>query len=165
MNRSQLIGIVLIIALVVNTLFHFFHPAYREYRRMSDAVNLSFESFRKDVLDSFVPVVSNIVDIMHSQQSLQLPVDAVADVVRTSMPFLVGSRVQDTADLSYARVADRDYVVLNGSLPLSLGDDLWGYPIRRITSTSVTTDATTYLFAPPIPSAPSVKDIRSNDNR
>lgn len=162
MNRSQLIGIVLIVALIGNTLLHFFHPAYREYKRVSTEVNANVEQFRKDVMDSFLPVVSNVVDIIHSQRSFQPFVDVVADVVRTSMPILVGSRIQDTSKLSYARVADKDYVVLNGSLALSLGDDLWGYPIRRITSTSVTTDATTYLFAP---STPIVKEIRANDDK
>lgn len=162
MNRSQLIGIVLIIALAGNALIHFLHPAYREYRRISSEINGNVEQFRKDVMDSFLPVVSNIVDIIHLQQFSQPPVDVVTDVVRTSMPVLVGSRIQDTSQLSYSRVGDRDYVVVNGSLALSLGDDLWGYPIRRITSTSVTTDATTYLFAPSIPV---VKEIRPNDNK
>lgn len=152
MNRSQWMCIVLIFALAGNSCLHFIHPAYREYIRIGRDLSTRFDAFRGEVVDSFAPLVSNVVALLSRPVPLQSPdVNTTADLsqaVKTSMPLVVGARLQETAHLSYARCGDSDYVVINGLTPLTVGDDLFGYPIRRISKTSVLTDASLFLFAP-----------------
>lgn len=151
-NRSQLMFIVLIVALVGNTIIHLTHPAYREYVSRSAKLERDVDDFRAEVLTRFAPIVSNLVMMINRPVSFSTPSTVFGDdsYLSTNLPPVIGKSVVDDAKLSYAEVGTNCYVVVNGILPLSVGQSLYGETIVFIDRTFVKTDSRIYLFSPSI---------------
>lgn len=105
MSKNQLLVIALILALVVNTVTHFTHPAYSFYRDNMDALYSRQSEFEDKVKSEFIPafekLITNQVNVIRSPSSL------ISPTVSPSVPL--------SDNLIQSRKIAYDYFLYNGS--------------------------------------------------
>lgn len=86
MDKAQIIALCLVVALVLNSVVHWVHPAYRYYKaeiaRQDAAFDKRFDSFVRDVQTNIVPAIvsvssNNLLAVRHYVDNQpRLPVGA-----------------------------------------------------------------------------------------
>lgn len=156
-SRGQLMAVVVVLATGLNVVTHFTHPAYRYYREFSRAQAEKFDALEKRIKSDFVPaimfavsnrpsaVASPFSSISHS------PPPSVGSVPSSSPAGQVvyGSDVRKDVKLRFSSVNGVPFVTVNDTVHLTIGDDFFGEPIRRITPTCLFTDSAVYLYVDP----------------
>lgn len=158
LSRGQLMAVVVVLATVLNVITHFTHPAYRYYKEFSRAQAEKFDALEKRIRADFVPAimfaVSNrsnaAVASPFSSSSPSLP-SSIGSFPSSSpaIPVVYGGDVRKDVKLRFSSVNDVPFVTVNDTVHLTIGDDFFGEPIRRITPTCLFTDSAVYLYVDP----------------
>lgn len=154
LSRGQLMAIVVVLATVLNVITHFTHPAYRYYKEFSRAQAEKFDALEKRIKSDFVPAimfaVSNRIAAVaspFSSAALSLPASVGSSPLSSSaVPVVYGGDVRKDVKLRFSSVNDVPFVTVNDTVHLTIGDDFFGEPIRRITPTCLFTDSAVYLY-------------------
>lgn len=154
LSRGQLMAVVLILATVLNALMHFTHPAYRYYKEFSRAQAEKFDALEKRIRADFVPAIMSAVS--NRSAAVASPFSSASPSLPSSsgsfpssspaVPVVYGSDVRKDVKLRFASVNDVPFVTVNDTVHLTIGDDFFGEPIRRITPTCLFTDSAVYLY-------------------
>lgn len=154
LSRGQLMAVVLILATVLNVVMHFTHPAYRYYREFSRAQAEKFDALEKRIRADFVPAIMSAVS--NRSAAVASPFSSAAPSLSSSVglfsssspavPVVYGGDVRKDVKLRFSSVNDVPFVTVNDTVHLTIGDDLFGESIRRITPTCLFTDSAVYLY-------------------
>lgn len=155
LSRGQLMAVVLILATVLNVIMHFTHPAYRYYKEFSRAQAERFDALEKRIRADFVPAIMSAVS--NRSSAVASPFASITPSLPSSVgsspsssaavPVVYGGDVRKDVKLRFSSVNDVPFVTVNDTVHLTIGDDLFGEPIRRITPTCLFTDSAVYLYA------------------
>ena len=154
LSRGQLMAVVLILATVLNVIMHFTHPAYRYYKEFSRAQAERFAALEKRIRADFVPAIMSAVS--NRSVAVASPFSSITPSLPSSVgsfpsssaavPVVYGGDVRKDVKLRFSSVNDVPFVTVNDTVHLTIGDDLFGEPIRRITPTCLFTDSAVYLY-------------------
>lgn len=160
-NRNQLMAIILIFALLGNTAIHFFHPAYRRYDEVCRTFESRMTDFERSLQERFIPIVSNVVafatferehggDSPYSPLSPSVVTTALSSVSAKGgdAPAVFGRGIPDSVILSYGSLDGTPFVLVNNSLPLFVGQSLFGERIMAIDETCTRCENSTFFYAP-----------------
>lgn len=155
LSRGQLMAVVLILATVLNIVMHFTHPAYRYYKEFSRAQAEKFDALEKRIRADFVPAIMSVVS--NRSAAVASPFASIAHSLPSSAgsspsssaagPVVYGGDVRKDVRLRFSSVNDVPFVTVNDTVHLTIGDDLFGETIRRITPTCLFTDCAVYFYA------------------
>lgn len=155
LSRGQLMAVVLILATVLNVVMHFTHPAYRYYKEFSRAQAEKFDALEKRIRADFVPAIMSAVS--NRSSAVASPFASITPSLPSSagsspsssaaVPVVYGGDVRKDVKLRFSSVNDVPFVTVNDTVHLTIGDDLFGEPIRRITPTCLFTDFAVYFYA------------------
>lgn len=161
-NRNQWMIIALIIVLIINTIAHLSHPAYKFYRESAAANDKKYDDFVSRVEKEFAPAIISAV----SNISISAGASTSAPVAPVSASAVLGQSPADGVGggfdgaISYFVFQGRAYIRY-GNNNLTVGDVLWGDIITRITPSTVFCRRSTFLIPPEKPVAP-VPDVITN---
>lgn len=155
-SRGQLMAVVVVLATVLNVITHFTHPAYRYYKEFSQAQVERFEALEKRIKSDFVPAIMFAVSNRSVSTGVASPFSSTSPSLPSSVgslpssssavPVVYGGDVRKDVKLRFSSVNDVPFVTVNDTVHLTIGDDFFGEPIRRITPTCLFTDSAVYLY-------------------
>lgn len=147
-SRGQLMAVVVVLATVLNVITHFTHPAYRYYREFSQAQAEKFDALEKRIKSDFVPAIMFAVSNRAAAVAPPSLPSSNGSLPSSSsaFPVVYGGDVRKDVKLRFSSVNDVPFVTVNDTVHLTIGDDFFGEPIRRITPTCLFTDSAVYLY-------------------
>ena len=140
LDKSQVIALLLIFALLINAAIHFSHPSYRFYRQNISRLDSEFKAFRDRVQNDFVPalmfVATNLTSTAVAVSSELLPTAESADTV---LPDKKVKPVEPKeVDCFFFVVGGRRAIYYQG-FPFFVGDSFRGGEIVSIDASSFRT--------------------------
>lgn len=179
LSRGQLMAVVVVLATVLNVITHFTHPAYRYYKEFSQAQAEKFDALEKRIRADFVPAIMSAVSNRSAAVASPFPSFSPSPTSSGGLfplpspspaaPVVYGADVRKDVRLRFSSVDDVPYVTVNDSFHLTVGDDLFGESIRRITPTCLFTDCAVYFYADsPKREQPQIQtkqDIKNDDRK
>ena len=148
MSRNTWMALALIGALVLNTIMHFSHPAYRFYKDTSKAQDKKYDEFVKRVEKEFTPAIINSISNIAEKSSIaSSPAPAPITTSAASSMFGRGNSDKDfDDDLISFLIVNNEPILKYGNFYLKAGDVLWGDIITMITPSAVFCQKIPLLF-------------------
>ena len=146
-NKLPIItAFLLIAALLLNGLAHFFHPSYRYYRENFEKVERRIDLFEQQVKNDFVPAIAQLAS--NIQFTAISPAVISQTLESSERQQQRPQRIPINAKASFIRSCGYDVsgFTYSGRL-FTLGDSFYGYPLSYIDQTCArTSDGTLYIF-------------------
>lgn len=145
-RKFYVLCLVLIVAVVANTIVHFSSPAYRYYkdvaRRQDDTIALFKRQVTAEILPTFVSSISNVVNFSSSKSTISnalvsagagAPASAPADsVLLPKLPSVISS--------AHVSLVGSDYYLTLDGHHYRVGDVFAGHRILQIYPNTLITD-------------------------
>lgn len=148
-NANQIIAVVLMAIVLHNSYLHYTHPAYTYYRENVQQFRADYNAFRKQVIEDFVPAITNVSIRLASASSVPQPTNSFSSV--SSSPA-----VKPSPDKVKFSELQASYFVCNGEkgfyfegFPYFLGDVFMGGEVILITPSFVQTTISGYILRKP----------------
>lgn len=141
-TRNQLLCVVLIVFLALNTITHFRAPAYRYYREISQALFKSQSDFEKEVKFTILPALYLVMTNGQNQTSY-VPVTNVQSVV-SQVSRISTDVVRRSLDFRFFLSSGLPAFEFNGH-NYFVGDFFLGSPVLQVSPECVLTADTLYI--------------------
>ena len=166
MSRNTWMALALIGALVINTIMHFSHPAYRFYKDTSKLQDKKYDEFVKRVEKEFAPAIINSISNIAEKSSISSsPAPAPITTSAASSMFGRGNSDKDfDDDLISFLIVNNEPILKYGNFYLKAGDVLWGDIITRITPSAVFCRQNTFIIQPQKEKEKDEKEVIINNN-
>lgn len=135
MNRNQILVIIVIILLAINTVSHISSPVYKFYKENISRIDKSNEQFRNEIRLELIPAITNLALNLDNTSLLTSSLSTNSFVSSTVTPIQLPVR---SLDFTYF-VTDNIPYVSTGGFTFRIGDNFDSSPIVNISYYSFST--------------------------
>lgn len=135
MNRNQILVIIVIILLAINTISHISSPVYKFYKENIARIDKSNEQFRNEIKLELIPAITNLALNLDNTSLLTSLLSTNSFVSSTVTPIQLPVR---SLDFTYF-VTDNIPYVSTGGFTFRIGDNFDSSPIVNISYYSFST--------------------------
>lgn len=135
MNRNQILVIIVIILLAINTISHISSPVYKFYKENIARIDKSNEQFRNEIKLELIPAITNLALNLDNTSFLTSLLSTNSFVSSTVTPIQLPVR---SLDFTYF-VTDNIPYVSTGGFTFRIGDNFDSSPIVNISYYSFST--------------------------
>lgn len=135
MNRNQILVIIVIILLAINTISHISSPVYKFYKENIARIDKSNEQFRNEIKLELIPAITNLALNLDNTSLLTSSLSTNSFVSSTVTPIQLPVR---SLDFTYF-VTDNIPYVSTGGFTFRIGDNFDSSPIVNISYYSFST--------------------------
>ena len=135
MNRNQILVIIVIILLAINTISHITSPVYKFYKENISRIDKSNQQFRNEIKLELIPAITNLA--FNLDQNQLFTSSSVSNSVSCSSPTPVQLPVRNL-EFSYF-ISDNKPFISIGGFTFQIGDNFDSSPIVNISYYSFTT--------------------------
>lgn len=135
MNRNQILVIIVIILLAINTVSHISSPVYKFYKENISRIDKSNEQFRNEIRLELIPAITNLAFNLDQTQLSTLSSSSNSVSNSFSTPFQLPVR---SIDFTYFISDNKPFVSIDG-FTFQTGDNFDSSPIVNISYYSFST--------------------------
>lgn len=135
MNRNQILVIIVIILLAINTVSHISSPVYKFYKENISRIDKSNEQFKNEIRLELIPAITNLAFNLDNTSLLTSPLSTNSTVSSAATPIQLPVR---SLDFTYF-VSDNIPYVSIGGFTFQIGDNFDSSPIVNISYYSFST--------------------------
>lgn len=141
-KKFKLLILVLVVVLIINTVLHFTHPAYKYYTDNVRQFRSDYNDFVRQVRSDFIPTILQVSS--NRYQRVETSSSSSNVVVETSSSS--SSVIPTSVDARYFSANGDGYFCFNG-WTFKKGDDFYGYTILDVRPTLIITDGRVFLIS------------------
>ena len=135
MNRNQILVIIVIILLAINTVSHISSPVYKFYRENIARIDKSNEQFRNEIKLELIPAITNLAFNLDHTSFSTSSLSTNSCVSSSAAPIQLPVR---NLEFSYF-ISDNRPFITTGGFTFQIGDNFDSSPIVNISYYSFST--------------------------
>lgn len=147
-RKFKFLIIALIIVLIINSVLHFTHPAYKYYSSNVDQFRSDYNDFVRKVQDDFIPCILQYGSNVQSRASSVITNSISSLSSSASSVISSTSKTIQTIKGRYFVCGKPYFESYDYHFTFTIGDDFLGSPIVDIRPTCLLTDDCFYRIAP-----------------
>lgn len=162
-RKFKILVFLLFVVVLVNSIIHFNHPAYKFYRENVKQFRSDYNDFVRQVRLELVPSILMVAsNNNNSVSSLVSP--ALLPSVSSSSSAASSSSSDSFLDCRFFKTGGRSYIEYNNNY-FTDGDDFFGYTILEVRPTIVITDGRVFVIRPTVRNNQSVSTSQKNQSQ